>query len=73
MRCSDDERRRLRDGARGRVVHLGAHRRRRRRRCSIGMTEALGLDTRRVTVSFDNDSPDDRQRMARACTGWGAW
>jgi len=29
------------------------------------VTEALGLDTRRVTVSFDNDDADDRQRMAR--------
>jgi GTP-binding protein HflX len=29
------------------------------------VTEALGLDTRRVTVSFDSDSADDRQRMAR--------
>jgi GTP-binding protein HflX len=30
------------------------------------ITEALGLDTRRVTVSFDNESDDDRQRMARS-------
>ena len=29
------------------------------------ITEALGLDTRRVTVSLDNDSADDRARMAR--------
>jgi len=29
------------------------------------LTEALGLDTRRVTVSFDSDDADDRQRMAR--------
>src|SRR6188508_1266515 len=29
------------------------------------VTEALGLDTRRVTVSFDSDDADDRQRMAR--------
>ena len=29
------------------------------------LTEALGLDTRRVTVSFDSEDADDRQRMAR--------
>jgi GTPase len=29
------------------------------------VTETLGLDTRRVTVSFDSDDADDRQRMAR--------
>jgi GTP-binding protein HflX len=29
------------------------------------VTMALGLDTRRVTVSFDSDDVDDRERMAR--------
>ncbi len=31
----------------------------------VRVTEALGLDTRRVTVSFDSDDADDRERMAR--------
>ncbi len=31
----------------------------------VRVTEALGLDTRRVTVSFDSEDADDRQRMAR--------
>jgi GTPase len=29
------------------------------------VTETVGLDTRRVTVSFDSDDADDQQRMAR--------
>ena len=31
----------------------------------VRVTEALGLDTRRVTVSFDSEDAADRQRMAR--------
>jgi GTP-binding protein HflX len=61
---SDDERRRLRD------AHEDASFISARTGDGVGglldrITEALGLDTRRVTVSFDNDSADDRQRMAR--------
>jgi GTPase len=29
------------------------------------VTETVGLDTRRIKVSFDNDDEEDRQRMAR--------
>ena len=61
---SDDERRRLRDAHEG-AAFISA-------RTGDGagalldrIIESLGLDTRRVTVSFDNDSADDRQRMAR--------
>jgi GTPase len=61
---SDDERRRLRE------AHDGAAFISARTGDGVGtlldrITEALGLDTRRVTVSFDSESADDRQRMAR--------
>jgi GTP-binding protein HflX len=61
---SDDERRRLRE------AHDGAAFISARTGDGVGalldrITEALGLDTRRVTVSFDNDDAGDRQRMAR--------
>jgi GTPase len=61
---SDDERRRLRDGHDD-AAFISA-----RTGDGVGtlldrIVEALGLDTRRVTVSFDSDSADDRQRMAR--------
>src|SRR5687768_7092514 len=60
----DEERRRLRD-AHDDAAFISA-----RTGDGVGtlldrITEALGLDTRRVTVSFDNESADDRQRMAR--------
>jgi GTP-binding protein HflX len=60
----DDERRRLRE-AHDDAAFISA-----RTGDGVGtlldrITEALGLDTRRVKVSFDNDSADDRQRMAR--------
>jgi GTP-binding protein HflX len=60
----DDERRRLRE-AHEDAAFISA-----RTGDGVGalldrITEALGLDTRRVTVSFDSDSSDDRQRMAR--------
>jgi len=59
----DDERRRLRE------AHEDASFISARTGDGVGglldrITEALGLDTRRVTVSFD-DSADDQQRMAR--------
>ena len=60
----DDERRRLRE-AHEDAAFISA-----RTGDGVGalldrVTEALGLDTRRVTVSFDSDSADDRQRIAR--------
>jgi len=60
----DDERRRLRE-AHEDAAFISA-----RTGDGVGalldrITEALGLDTRRVTVSLDNDSADDQARMAR--------
>jgi GTP-binding protein HflX len=60
----DDERRRLREGH-DEASFISARTGDGASALLDRIVEALGLDTRRVTVSFDSDTADDRQRIAR--------